>query len=581
MKLVCRVLLMTVALTVGLNACVGAEPKELEINVGRTILFENPLPRMRCGKNECGTYNNWELAFPGVLTTRDPKLGNLLWNLRKVVWADRRLIFVDNRTIMCQLNWIRDHVHQMKGYCHWEYDLRSFLDFILDTQRADGMFYELVKQMDDRHWSFVNEDCRVFYPEDNQSLVRLEVEADIEYLMVEGCLRCWRVTGDDDWLAKALPKLEKGIDYVTSDKKRWDSEHGLVKRAYTIDTWDFTYMPDAGHNRRIEPGKTPMAIMHGDNSGVWQAMTQLAWINDRFGNPTKATEWRTRAAALKANMMKHLWNGKFFRHQLPVDGTKDFDAYENERLSMSDAYALNRGLLSLEENRSIIKEYMARRATTKGFSEWFTIDPSYEPGFGAKKSHAAGTYVNGALCPFTAGELARGAFENGYEEYGWDILSRIEKMVARDDGKIFFLYHPITGEPQGRGPSAWGAAAIISAIDEGLAGIQDLDTGYQVIRFAPRWPVTPYAELRYLTGYEAARKTVDCRYALTETGMRYNLRSPANLVKAHILLPKGKACTAVLVDGSKTAFKTVRVAGSVYVDVEVTPRGAVDFEILF
>ena len=26
----------------------------------------------------------------------------------------------------------------------------------------------------------------MFYPQDNQSLVRLEVEADIEYLMVEG-----------------------------------------------------------------------------------------------------------------------------------------------------------------------------------------------------------------------------------------------------------------------------------------------------------------------------------------------------------------------------------------------------------
>ena len=244
MKLLVQLLCL---LAVSPLAAAQPESKDLEINTGRTILFENPLPRMRCGKNNCGTYNNWELAFPGVLTTRDPKLGNLLWNLRKVVWADRRLIFVDNRTIMCQLNWIRDHVHQMKGYCHWEYDLRSFLDFILDTQRADGMFYELVKQMDDRHWSFVNEDCRVFYPEDNQSLVRLEVEADIEYLMVEGCLQCWRVTGDDDWLAKALPKLEKAIDYVTSDEKRWDSEHGLVKRAYTIDTWDFTYMPDAGH----------------------------------------------------------------------------------------------------------------------------------------------------------------------------------------------------------------------------------------------------------------------------------------------------------------------------------------------
>ena len=55
MKLVCRVSLTTVALAAGLNVCFGAEPKELEDNVGRTIVFENPLPRMRCGKNKCGT----------------------------------------------------------------------------------------------------------------------------------------------------------------------------------------------------------------------------------------------------------------------------------------------------------------------------------------------------------------------------------------------------------------------------------------------------------------------------------------------------------------------------------------------
>ena len=48
-----------------------------------------------------------------------------------------------------------------------------------------------------------------------------------------------------------------------------------------------------------------------------------------------------------------------------------------------------------------------------------------------------------------------------------------------------------------------------------------------------------------------------------------------------ILLPKGKTCATVLVDGSKTAFKTVQVADSVSVDVDATPRGTVDFEILF
>jgi hypothetical protein len=51
---------------------------------------------------------------------------------------------------------------------------------------------------------------------------------------------------------------------------------------FTIDTWDFTYRPGAGTNRRIN-AETPMGIMHGDNSGVFQAMNQLAWMNDRLG----------------------------------------------------------------------------------------------------------------------------------------------------------------------------------------------------------------------------------------------------------------------------------------------------------
>ena len=551
----------------------------LKINAGHEIRFLNPLPRRHCEGRSCGTYNNWELAYPGFLTTASPDFGNVLWHLRKVVWADRRLVFVDGRVLMCQNNWIRDHIHQMKGYCHWEYDLTSFLDFILGTQRSDGQFYELLKQIDDFHWSFVNPDCRVMYPEDHQALVRLELEADIEYLMVEGCLQAWRASGDDDWLKKALPRLEKGIDYQTSDAKRWDAAHGLCKRLYTIDTWDFTADPRSGQNRTIQPGE-PMTVMHGDNTGVHQAMTQLAWINEHFGNAAKASAWRARAATLRANMMKHLWNGRFFCHQLPLNCPPQ-DGNERNRLSMSDAYALNRGVLTPAECRAVIGEYQARRKTTEAFAEWFTIDPPYED-FGPNPNHRKGQYVNGAICPFTAGELAKGAFENGCEAYGWDILSRLSKMILEDDGKIFFLYHPTTREPQGRGPSGWGAAAILSAVDQGLAGIQDEEKLYRKLRFAPRWAVTPFKEGRYLTGYELSKKMVDVRYVFTEKGFRYNLRSPAEEVTAHLLVPAGKTPAKLLVDGRETAFSFGDVFGSKYVDVKVRPAGGVvDFEVLY
>ena len=462
----------------------------------------------------------------------------------------------------------------MKGFCHWEYDLRSFLDFIIDTQREDGCFYELVKQMDDRHWAMIDEDCRVLYPEDNESLVRLEIEADIEYLVVEGAMRYYQATGDDEWLTRVLPKLEKGIDYATSNAKRWDPARGLVKRGFTIDTWDFTYRPDAGTNRRIN-AETPMGIMHGDNSGVFQAMNHLAWMNDRLDASGKATTWRKRANDLKSNMLKHLWNGRFFIHQIPLDGA-GLDDKENVRLSLSNTYDMNRGVTTVEQARSIIEEYMVRRKTTKAFAEWFSIDPPYEK-FG---SYFPGRYVNGAISPFTAGELAKAAFRNGYESYGWDILCRFEQMIKRD-GAIYFLYSPDDGKSQGGGPSAWGAAALLSAIDEGLAGIRDLGVGYDVMEFAPRFPITAYTELRYFTGYEKTARFVDIRYVLTDAGMRYRVFSPAKELRAHILLPAGKGCKKTRVNGQEQTFTRSTIGESQYVDFVVKPNGKADMEIFF
>lgn len=70
------------------------------------------------------------------------------------------------------------------------------------------------------------------------------------------------------------------------------------------------------------------------------------------------------------------------------------------------------------------------------------------------------------------------------------------------DGSISFLYSPDGTQQKRGGPSAWGAAAFISAVDEGLAGIQDIGVSYDEMLFSPKFPVAPYSELRYITGYE-------------------------------------------------------------------------------
>ena len=539
------------------------------------IDFEHKLPSMNIGgRLKSGTYNNYDLAMPGVLTTTDPKLGLFLYELRNEIGRGRSLVFIDGKKLMVNKNWIRDFVHIMKAFRHWEYDLDSFLNFIIETQREDGQFYELIKQYDDGHWRFVDEDCVKFYDDDNLTLVRLELEADIEYLVVEGAMYYYRTTGDDEWLKKVMPNLEKGIEYITSDEKRWDKERGLVKRPFTIDTWDFTY-GYSGTQRRILPDM-PMSIMHGDNTGVYQAMNQLAWFNRRLSNEEKAREWEKKAEMLKENIFKYLWNGNFFIHQLHLNHS-GADDLENVRLSLSNSYNMNRGICTTEQSRKIIEEYMRRRETTKYFAEWFSIDPPYNNW----PNKEPGQYVNGAISPFTAGELAKAAFNNGYEEYGWDIIQRFMKLVERD-GTVYFLYDvDSTPQPHG-GPSAWGAAALISAVDEGLAGINDMGVNYDEIFFAPKFPVTYYTELRYLTGYEVSNTVVDVRFILKDIGMRYDIYSPAKTLNCHILLPKEKKCSKVLLNGKEIVYEISTVGKSKYVDFKIdVAQNKESIEIIF
>ena len=149
--------------------------------------------------------------------------------------------------------------------------------------------------------------------------------------------------------------------------------------------------------------------------------------------------------------------------------------------------------------------------------------------------------------------------------------------LVKRDGTVYFLYNTdSTPQPEG-GPSAWGAAALISAVDEGLAGVSDIGVNYDEIFFAPKFPVTHYTELRYLTGYEVNKTLVDVRYILTDEGMRYDVISPAKRIHAHMLLPKGRRFTRLWINGRETPFKTERIGSSDYLNVSTAAGGSVSF----
>lgn len=519
-----------------------------------------------------------------------PGLERFYNRLVEQVKGDAGTVTVDGVTVRTNPAWIRDHVHELKGYKFWEKDLTSALEFLCTHQAAPGFFYEIFVPIDNAHTTYVPPECVQRYPKEKMALVRLELEADVEYLMVEGCYQAWQATGDDGWLRKVLPHLAKGLEYCMTDPKRWDVAHGLLKRNFTIDTWDFSWgvsKSGPSGNRRIGP-PVPMAIMHGDNTGLIQACRQLGQLFDHIGDGRAAANWAQKAQVLHEHLFATCWNGAFFTHQVHLGGNPlpPGDAPEEERLSLSNAYALNRDVLSLAQARSILGEYQARRlkhGSKALFAEWYSVDPPYHTFPMGHQSLPAGTYINGGFAGFVGGELAKGAFKYGEEAYGWDLLQRAMHLVEQD-GSIYFLYSQ-DGRNLGRGPWGWSAASFISALIEGLAGLEDKGSLWQEVRISPRWTVTGLKRASPTAAYGPSGAYLGYDWTLSEDHITLLVKA-SGIKKAdfHVLLPANTRLQDVRVGGKPIRADESMLAASRYADFQVYGDGAaagVPIEIAF
>ncbi|MEM3610086.1 MAG: hypothetical protein QW076_04255 [Candidatus Anstonellales archaeon] len=303
------------------------------------------------------------------------------------VKRDSSFFRIGDKWINCNPTWIRDHIHEMKGYKYWETDIKSYIEHMLDLQMDNGAYYDFISTINDPHRDYVGKEWKREDEEDGIIYIRIPVEADLEYLLVEGAYTVWQVTGDNEWIKKYLPKLEKGLFYSMSDPLRWDKNYQLVKRPFTIDTWDFTnYLSNdmLETNRKIRElsPDNPFCIMHGDNSGMFEACYYLSKIYESLGDIEKSRFWRNKAEHFKIRTNELCWNGRFYTHQIHLDPQESSKYDESERLSLSNAYNINRGIVDHDRAVKIIKEYKTRwerdKETGRSFAEWYSIDPPYE-----------------------------------------------------------------------------------------------------------------------------------------------------------------------------------------------------------
>lgn len=511
-----------------------------------------------------------QTAIKGL--TRWPGFLEGLWG---IVEQGTRTWYVGERRVRAHHFWFRDHIHMLKFGRYFDAEPASVLQFLVEHQHEEGFFHEILTSSDDLHLTYVPEKCRLDLGVPLTSerhdgrrstprpawLMRLELEADIEYLMVEGAARAWEATGDDGWKQAVLPSLESGIRYSLEHPDRRDTATGLVKRPFTIDTWDFCW-GRGSENRGIQPD-TPMSIHYGDNAGVYGAMVWLA-EQGRGG-------WAERAEAFRRTVREVCWSGRHYTHQVLLQPIETGGAPESEILSLSNAYAINRGLPSHEEAVAILNCYRELKAqlvdTGEAVAEWSTLYPPY-PKFAM---HEAWDYVNGGIAPFLGGELATAAFNHGMEDYGVDILDRLFAWWRREEG-LRFLYSR-TGEKllHDWGPSGWGAAAIGQALLEGMAGIgMNAATGRIVL--TPRWVAADEREVE-----------VDAAYPASGFGLRYRFRhEPATRTirlegqtpdkgEARVLLPRNARSVAAILNRNDARAAMEAAGDSNYASVSLPP----------
>ncbi|NNJ12169.1 hypothetical protein EKD04_017710 [Chloroflexales bacterium ZM16-3] len=549
------------------------------------------LPRGALGQHWGALFVNGTQVYAGQIYTLDasttvqtgvPAFDTLYNTVRGFMANDRLSYSLDGAQVSgyrspdSPLLWLRDHYYQNRAFRYFEQDLRSLPEAFARAQLPDGSLPDFLAR-----------------PEWGIPAFRTPVEADVEFLYVQLIYETWQTTGDTAWMLKMLPSAQKAIEYTLTSPDRWEPYLGLVKRPFTIDTWDFEYGPTTTDPRTGNPAprhwiddQTKWGIFHGDNTGLAEALRSLSTMEQQAGLWDSAYNRRALADDIMTRLNALSWNGTFYTHHVKLVPYDVPGVDEATQLSLSNALALNRGVLTVEQGRAIVGEYL-RRLQSKGrvsFAEWWSIDPPFPPGaFGlnGRLGERPGEYVNGGVMPLVGGELARGAFRYGYEAYGFDILDRYDGLLRRTDAS-YLWYYPTGGfapVQEFLGTDGWGSSAMFGALIEGAAGIEDSGINFGGATISPRWPASPrdpvgdaYVVARYASTGSYAAYRWHYEPALKKGGpqsISVEATGSGDGSTLRILLPAdARTVTRVILNGQLVAPQVETVGLSRYVVVK-------------
>ncbi len=509
-----------------------------------------------------------------TIVTDDPVFTNVFTQTVGFLQKSVRSFTLNNRRVQGYrspdnpLLWLRDHVYQGRGFRYIEPDVKSLLEAFRDAQRPDGSLPDWLDM-----------------PELAVEAGRKEVEADVEFLFAQGVYEAWQMSGDDAWMRQMLPAVQRALVYTTSDPVRWDAKRGLIRRPYTIDMWDFSYGPTTKNPttgvdapRHWIDDQTIWGTFHGDNTGLIQALRMTAMMENAAADERAAKAHRSQANGIQKRVNKLSWNGAFFQHFVPEDPKITIPGVDmTSQLSLSNAYALNRGVVDGIAAQAILATYYQRGLANPAIIlPWYSIDPpfpAYAYGMAGRKGEKPGEYVNGGIMPLVGGELARGAFTYSADVFGFDILQHYDVLINRFGGS-YLWYYP-NGQPGISGPDTlptdgWGAAAMLGALMEGAAGVMDAGTAYHSVKLSPRWFASRVHSAHVVARYPASQGYVAYDWLANDHQLTITTTGSGSLLAMTIPLPESVTHATVVFDGHPAPKAFIWIKNRPYVFIKTT-----------
>ncbi len=421
----------------------------------------------------------------------------------------------NGETRMSFAGWFQDHVHVFKAMKYFYPDATSGIDIYADGQKENGMIYDNHYQKYE-HWKmwlnrFGPEFVSVPGPKDQYSsfFVRIPVENMSEFTFLESVYYAWKATGDDEWMKTRVDNCIKAIEYATSDPYRWSEKHQLLKRGYTIDIWDFQPPKEVealgGDEMMADPEVTNYNILYADNIGIAVGCEYTAEMLEYAGRFEEANRIRAIGDGIRERTDKLCWNGEFYMHHVPEDPDyyPDFGKTDgSKQVTISNGYALNRRI-SHDKAVAIINTYqrIADEMPETSAGEWYMCYPPFDKGWGHREKWE---YMDGGVSSIVAGEVAHGAFQHGYEDYGVQILDKMIEWSTWTDNRLMCIYRgQMPDEPQRNFTTLSlksvanadihgdGAKDVPGFTSEGDNDMREFPTGKQVFEKIPFDVVAP------------------------------------------------------------------------------------------